>query len=82
MWGAGIADLTFVLVWVPTHLTALLMRARAYACIRNWSAARADYRSILLRRPDDEGALQGLVDVQDTVIVLPMLDDNMIDNES
>ena len=63
-------------------LAVLLYRARAYACIREWTLARADYTSVLLHRPGNEAALRGMKDAEDTVIVLPMLDDNLLDNDS
>jgi len=57
-------------------------RARAYACIREWNLARADYKTILSYQPGHPLALQGLEDTKDTVILLPMLGDTLLDNES
>lgn len=123
-WGLGIKDLTYVLVFVPVHDKALLLRfsiiifsrslvyvhivlflyvcswaflapplsflfsvtdhtrARAYACTRQWELARADYHSVLMHKPGTEEAVQGMADIANTVIVLPMLSDNLIENES
>lgn len=57
-------------------------RARAYACTRQWDFARSDYNSVLLHRHEHPEALKGLQDIQDTVIMLPMLSDGLLDNES
>lgn len=57
-------------------------RARAHACTRQWELAQADYHSVLMHHPGNVLALQGLKDIQDTVIVLPMLGDGLLENES
>jgi hypothetical protein len=131
-WAAGIKDLCYVLVFVPNHKKALLLRyvvlrydwlckllpsllhellvviqrayplsvscevcftkewrtlwchcrARAYSCVREWALSRADYHSVLFHHPGCAEATKGLQDIQDTVIVLPMLGDNLLDNGS
>jgi hypothetical protein len=134
-WAAGIKDLCYVLVFVPNHKKALLLRcdclrcvamqlalqassrvatrvtscgirtyplsvscevcftnewrtsrchcrARAYTCVREWALSRADYHSVLFHHPGCAEATKGLQDIQDTVIVLPMLGDNLLDNGS
>jgi hypothetical protein len=57
-------------------------RARAYSCVREWALSRADYHSVLFHHPGCAEATKGLQDIQDTVIVLPMLGDNLLDNGS
>jgi hypothetical protein len=57
-------------------------RARAYSCVREWALSRTDYHSVLFHHPHCAEATKGLQDIQDTVIVLPMLGDNLLDNGS
>jgi hypothetical protein len=57
-------------------------RARAHACIRKWDLSRSDYTTVLLHQPGNEAALAGLREIQDTVIVLPMMGDDLIENVS
>lgn len=57
-------------------------RARAHSCIREWALARTDYQTALIYHPHCAEAQKGLEDIQDTVIVLPMLGDDLLDNEA
>jgi hypothetical protein len=50
--------------------------------VREWALSRADYHSVLFHHPHCAEATKGLQDIQDTVIVLPMLGDNLLDNGS
>lgn len=58
------------------------IRARAHACTRQWELAQADYNMVLRHQPENKQALGGREDIQETIIVLPMLGEGLIENES
>jgi hypothetical protein len=46
-WGAAIDDFSLVLSYQPHLNDVRLLRARAYACAREWDDAKDDYEEIL-----------------------------------
>jgi len=52
-WGAAVDDFSLVLGYQPHLNNVRLLRARAYACAREWDDAKDDYEEILkVRQPD------------------------------
>ena len=75
----AIADFTYILYYQPSLSNVLCLRARCHACKRQWEQSKFDYDTLLYYEPENAEALQGISDIVQEYVALPMIDKEFID---
>eukprot|EP01038_Epipyxis_sp_PR26KG_P008435 gene8435-11412_t len=80
-WSLSLRDLDYVLLFNPSHTQAILFRARLYSCIRHWDNAIENFETVLKYEPSNVDACNGLDDLTNKYVLLPMISPRIINGE-
>lgn len=75
----AVVDYSNILHYQNNLEMVLLLRARAYCCERRWHRAEEDYQTILSFNPNSEPAKNGLAEVRQPILELPMIKEDALD---
>lgn len=77
-WKRAVEDLSIILYYQPNLLNVMCIRARAYMCQRDWVKAKSDYKRVLRVDPNYQEAINGLSEINQPYIDLPMVDSKIV----